>query len=75
MVLKLGDKVRFIGISPKKYINKVGIINAVRPPERRFPYSVKFGDERYDGFPVLACEIEKVATKGEQLLFLFMEQP
>lgn len=70
MKFKVGDKVKFVGIVPKKFVGRMGIVDEVRPPEREFPYSVRFDVNHY--FPVFAWEIEKFAVKGQQLLFEFM---
>lgn len=61
---KVGDKIKFVGIVPKKYIGKIGVIDVVRHPDRVYPYTIKFdgGNGRY---PVRELEIEKVTTKRE----------
>ena len=72
-MFKLGDKVKYVGVVPKKFIGKIGIIDEVRPLAREFPYSIRFSDICRH-FPVLRWEIEPLPKKGEQLLFEFMEQ-
>lgn len=72
MKFKVGDRVKYIGVIPKKFIGKIGIIDEVRPPERDFPYSVRFSDICRH-FPVLRWEIEPLPQKNQQLLFSFME--
>jgi len=69
MKLKVGDRIKFVGITPRKYIGYMGVIIEVRPPEREYSYRIQL-----DGcfpFPVLDWEIEKVPIKNQQLLFDF----
>lgn len=73
MEFKVGDKIKFVGISPTRWIGRVGIIDEVREHGREFPYSIKFNGDRFGGYPVLMREIEKISEKGRQLLFSFME--
>ena len=72
-MFKVGDKVRFvkcISLNPKMW-GKISTILEVRDGGRQFPYIVSIGISGC--FPALDIEIEKVVTKGEQLLFEFME--
>lgn len=70
MKFKIGDKIKFIGIVPKIFINMEGVIEEIRPPNRKFPYYIRFNNGH--GYPVMKWEVEKVSEKGEQLLFSFM---
>ena len=73
MKYKVGDKVRFVkctSLNPKMW-GKISTILEIRDGGRQFPYIVSIGIT--GRFPALNIEIEKVATKGQQLLFSFME--
>lgn len=69
MKLKVGDKIKFVGVIPKRWIGEIGIIKEVRECGREFPYSIKLNTIPSPcSYPVLAWEIEPVLRKGEQLL-------
>ena len=73
-MFEVGDKVRFVkcfSLNPKPW-GKISTILEVRDNERQFPYIVSIGIT--GRFPTLAYEIEKVAIKGQQLLFSFMSE-
>lgn len=71
MSFKVGDKIKFVGVMPKRWIGKIGVIYEVREHGRDFPYNIRLDSGQY--YPVLAWEIEKITPKGQQLLFEFME--
>ena len=69
---KIGDKIKVVGRVwwvDKYYTNKVGTVTKVVTDEG-FPYIVGIDTVK---IPVHGHEIEKVTTKGQQLLFSFME--
>ena len=71
MSFKVGDKVRVVE-EGTEYTGKVGIIYEVRGSGRVYKYVVYFNNNRWDWQPFNHCHIEKVAAKGQQLLFDFM---
>ena len=76
MKFKMGDKIKIVSNVwwvDRYYTNKVGTVVEVNR-SAGFPYSVSISNESETvNIPVDECEIEKVATKGQQLLFSFME--
>ena len=74
MGFKIGDKVRLINYFETGLNGSIGFISEVRKPGICFPYRVDFRSSLPHSFwlPVRADEIEKVSTKGQQLLFSFM---
>lgn len=72
MKFKVGDKVKLVGNVfwvERYYTNKIGTVTEV-VINSSFPYIVSVDTVK---IPVNECEMEKVNTKGQQLLFSFME--
>lgn len=70
MKLKVGDKVKLINYFEPLLNGNIGIIIEVRKLGREYPYKIDFSSF---WLPVRRDEIEKVAIKGQQILFSFME--
>ena len=71
MKYKVGDKVKLVGSVfwvDKYYTNKIGTVTK-DVTNGSFPYTVSVDTVK---IPVDECEMEKVVTKGQQLLFEFM---
>lgn len=69
---KVGDKVKLVGSVfwvKKYYTNKIGVVTEV-VTNGSFLYIVSVDTAK---IPVSEIEIEKVSTKGQQLLFSFMK--
>ena len=77
MNFNIGDKVKIIANDngSDDYIGRVGIIIETDRIKQRismdWDYRCEFDDG--DSYPFNLQEIEKVVTKGQQLLFSFME--
>lgn len=72
MELKVGDKVKVIE-KGSSYTDRIGIIYEVRGVGRSYKYAAYFGGNRSDWQPFNRCHLEKIDTRGQQLLFSFME--
>jgi len=65
-MFKIGDKVKFVGVTPKILMSRIGVVIEVQSPKYEFPYRIQFDCGHC--LPVLKWEVEKVVTKGQQLL-------
>lgn len=74
MKFKVGDKIKTIkSFFIRKRAEMLGTVDAVYPDIAELQYRIKM--EKNWSCPVHECEIEKVTpTKGQQLVFPFMEQ-
>ena len=70
-MFKVGDKVRLISFPIEDYIGKIHELVSIQPPSSAFVGRLKI--RGYGNVLVYRREVEKVATKGKQLLFGFME--
>lgn len=78
MKFKIGDKVKVIYNSNgsgivKRAMNKIGIVKSINPEM----IYIEFGEVVYSDLSATGFyknEVEKINTKGQQLLFSFMEQ-
>lgn len=73
MKFKVGDKVRIVKFPDTDVVGREAIIISVYCDSDLYPYRIEDFLNSSWGCLVLANEIEKVTTKGQQLLFSFME--
>lgn len=71
MKFEVGDKVKLISFPIEDCIGKIHELVSIKPLYSVFVGRVKM--RGYGNFLVYRREIEKVATKNQQLLFSFMD--